>query len=205
MEEHDHLFILGDIFDRSSSAPDPFGVYFNILKLEDKCTMIRGNHDQWLAEYIINYYRVSETKRARLAPYPYNTFELLMQRLTPVDMQNLANWILSWPVQVELKLEDVKYLLAHAITSSLGDQKSEDYYLTGEKVDDKFLQQGIIGYISICGHTNLGGNYIWKNALKNVYVCDCGCGYTSGRLGCLCLETKEEFLCVSLVTEKEDK
>ena len=46
MKEHDHLFILGDIFDRSSSAPDPFGVYFNILKLEDKCTMIRGNHDQ---------------------------------------------------------------------------------------------------------------------------------------------------------------
>lgn len=128
-----------------------------------------------------------------MEPYPYNTFELLLQRLTSVDMQNLANWILSWPVQVELELGNEKYLLAHAMTSILGDQKNEDYYLAGEEMDEEFLQQGIDGYISVCGHTNLGGNHIWKNALKNVYVCDCGCGYKNGRLGCLCLETKEEF------------
>lgn len=49
LSEHDHIFILGDIFDRSSSAPDPVGVYFNVLKLEKRYTVIRGNHDQWLA------------------------------------------------------------------------------------------------------------------------------------------------------------
>ena len=24
-------------------------------------------------------------------------------------------------------------------------------------------------------------------------MCDCGCGFIDGKLGCLCLETKEEF------------
>lgn len=28
---------------------------------------------------------------------------------------------------------------------------------------------------------------------EKVYMIDCGCGFKSGRLGCLCLETKEEF------------
>ena len=60
-------------------------------------------------------------------------------------------------------------------------------------MDEEFLQQGIDGFISICGHTNIGGNHIWKNVSKNVYVCDCGCGYKNGRIGRLCLETKEEF------------
>ena len=59
--------------------------------------------------------------------------------------------------------------------------------------DEEFLQKGIAGYSSVCGHINMGGHHIWKNTLENVYVCDCGCGFESGRLGCLCLETKEEF------------
>ena len=33
----------------------------------------------------------------------------------------------------------------------------------------------------------------WKNKKENVYLCDCGCGFENGRLGCLCLETKETF------------
>lgn len=49
--EEDHPFLLGDLFDRNSYEPDPVGVYFNVLKLGDRCTVIRGNHDAWLAEY----------------------------------------------------------------------------------------------------------------------------------------------------------
>lgn len=32
-----------------------------------------------------------------------------------------------------------------------------------------------------------------KNDKRNLYMTDCGCGFEKGRLGCLCLETKEEF------------
>lgn len=54
--EEDHLFLLGDLFDRNFYEPDPVGVYFNALKWGDRCTVIRGNHDAWLAKYIIDYF-----------------------------------------------------------------------------------------------------------------------------------------------------
>lgn len=52
LKEEDHLYLLGDLFDRCMDHPDPAGVYFQVLKLGKKCTVIRGNHDHWLANYI---------------------------------------------------------------------------------------------------------------------------------------------------------
>ena len=40
--QEDHLYLLGDLFDRNSWEPDPIGVYFNMLKLENRCTVVRG-------------------------------------------------------------------------------------------------------------------------------------------------------------------
>lgn len=193
LKNEDHLYILGDLFDRSQDNPDPLGVYFTILKLGENCTVIRGNHDQWLATYILDYYQAPERKRSKIEPYTYNSFELLAQRLTPVDMQGLAQFIMLCPLQIDVTLNGEKYLLAHAMTSRPEVHMENDYYLMGNADNDKFMEEGIEGYISICGHDNLGGNRIWKNASGNVYMCDCGCGFRSGRLGCLCLETKEEF------------
>ena len=67
-------------------------------------------------------------------------------------------------------------------------------FFMGSESYDMFLRHGREGYVSICGHDNImGDGRIWKNKLKNVYMCDCGCGFKDGRLGCLCLETKEEM------------
>lgn len=87
--ERDHLFVLGDLFDRAEYNPDTLGVYFTILKLGKNCTVIRGNHDQWLASYIMIYYQTPEKVRCKIEPYSYNAFELLKKRLTSVDMQEL--------------------------------------------------------------------------------------------------------------------
>lgn len=40
---------------------------------------------------------------------------------------------------------------------------------------------------------NTVNHKIWKNEKGNLIMCDCGCGFRNGKLGCLCLETKEEF------------
>lgn len=189
----DHLFVLGDLFDRAENNPDPVGVYFTILELGKKCTVIRGNHDQGLASYIMNYYQTPEKKRCKIEPYSYNAFELLKKRLTPVDMQDLAEFIMECPLQVQFSLNGENYLFAHAMTSEPEIHMEDDYYLLGNAAADKFMEEGIHGYISLCGHDNVGSNHIWKNVAGNVYMCDCGCGFKSGRLGCLCLETKEEF------------
>lgn len=193
LEEDDKLYILGDLFDRSNYNPDPIGVYFTVLALGNMCQVIRGNHEQDLAEYIVTYYQTPERKRTKLEPYPYNTFELLQERLTPVDIQNMAKWIETLPLQVELEVNGTKYLLAHAMTIKT-DLKCEDkVYLQGSEKFQNFLINGVEGYVSVCGHSSPEGSNIWKNSKGNVIICDCGCGFRSGRLGCLCLETGEEI------------
>ena len=61
----DHIYILGDLFDRGGEDADPVGVYFTIRELGERCTALRGNHDQWLAAYIRNYYSLSEREQER--------------------------------------------------------------------------------------------------------------------------------------------
>lgn len=113
-------------------------------------------------------------------------------------MLNLAEKIMEWPLQICIEVEEVKYLLAHACTSMSDRVMIDEYYLmgsyfSGAEAYEMFLSDGREGYISVCGHDNImGSGKIWKNKLKNVYMCVCGCGFKSGRLGCLCLETKEE-------------
>ncbi len=209
LKADDHIYVLGDIFDRCNYDPDPVGVYFTILELGDRCTLIQGNHDVWVAEYILKYLNTSKWQRRKLEPYYYNSFELIMDRLTPVDAKDLAEFILSKPMQQEITVNDTDYLLAHAMTSLPDREETRAYYLMGaSRMDDLFYSKGWEGYVSICGHTNTGffsrygGTYsdasfqsIWKNDEKNVIMIDCGCGYADGYLGCLCLETGEEFYC----------
>ena len=196
----DHIFLLGDLFDRCSYNPDPVGVYFSVLSLGDKCTVVSGNHDRWLAEYIREYYGTKERKRKKLPAYYYNSFEIMTKRLTEADMLALAEWLLSLPLQYEIVVNDSKMLLAHAMTSDPTVKKDDIYYLLGEGNEDVFYKSGIEGYVSFCGHSSssffsrYGGEYldgsssIWRNDRKNLYMMDCGCGYADGKLACLCLE-----------------
>lgn len=197
--EEDHLFLLGDLFDRNLYEPNPIGVYFNVLKLEDRCSVVRGNHDTWLAQYIMNYFHTPKKKRNQLSPYPYNSFDIFLEHFTEVDMLNLAKKIMEWPLQICVEVAGEKYLLAHAYTSMPDRVMADEFYLmgghfAGRESYEMFLVNGREGYTSICGHANImGDGKIWKNRLMNVYMCDCGCGFQDGRLGCLCLETREEM------------
>lgn len=128
-----------------------------------------------------------------MQPYPYNSFQMLRERLTEVDLKQMAERILSWPVQLEIEVDGQPYLLAHACTAEPGKWKLDQYHLMGDLWYKVFLHEGVSGYISICGHRNTEDGRIWKNKKGNVYLCDCGCGFEHGRLGCLCLETKETF------------
>lgn len=204
----DRLYLLGDLFDRGGAAADPVAVYFMARELEGCCDIVEGNHDRWLAAYIRRYYALRGRARKRCHPYFYQSFAMLQERLTGVDMLRLAEWVLRLPLQMRLVLDGTKYLFAHAMTSLPQYEESDAYYLMGGETEeyDAFLLAGIDGYISFCGHMNTGafeifpGTYcdeekpsIWRNAAGNVYMMDCGCGYADGRLACFCLETGERF------------
>ena len=205
---NDELVVLGDVFDRGGANPDPVGVYFILSGIQGKCTWIRGNHDQWLADYIKKYYSKPERRRQRMFPYTYNSFDIMRQRITELDLLNLADMILGLPLQKEIAIEDRKYLLAHAMTSHPSVQQAKYYYMMGNHDLDAFFLEGIEGYISICAHTPTANllwkrdrsmyldeymKSIWRNKKGNVYLLDCGCGFESGRLACMCLETGERY------------
>lgn len=204
----DRLVILGDLFDRGEAAdPDPVGLYFTVLGLEDRVTVVRGNHDQWLANYIDYYFSLPERKRLQCESYHYNSFDLIKKRLTFVDMQELSSRIRSWPLQAELEINGITCLFAHAQASPLGKREADEYYLLGDEASrEHFIRYGIEGCVTFCGHIgtsnfrNCGGQYldeegrsIWRNEAQNVYMMDCGCGFASGRLACLCIETGERW------------
>ena len=200
---NDHLILLGDLFDRCDYDPDPVGVYYTILGMLDRCTIVAGNHDVWLGEYILKYFGQNEKARIQYKPYHYNSFELLKARLTEVDMVVLAEWLLKLPLQYKTSIDDKQLLFAHAMTSDPETEQEALYYLMGYGPDE-FYKNGIDGYISFCGHTDCGSfgryggrfmdddlNSIWTNDRGNVYMMDCGCGYGDGRLSCICLENME--------------
>lgn len=63
LSPNDELIVLGDVFDRGADKPDPVGVYFELCKIQGKCIWVRGNHDQWLADYIKDYYASNRLKK----------------------------------------------------------------------------------------------------------------------------------------------
>lgn len=124
-----------------------------LSEMQDHCIWIRGNHDQWLANYIMKYYTLSERKRKKMSAYPYNSFDLLKQRVTETDMWNLAEMIQKLPLQKEFDVVEKKFLCAHAMTSDPLVWQPDDYYMMGNCDLDAFFLEGIDGYISLCGHT----------------------------------------------------
>lgn len=202
--QDDTLYLLGDIFDRGESGANPAGVYSILSEMPGQCQWIRGNHDQWLAAYIKRYFDYPARKRKKMAPYEYNSFELLRESLTEGDLMNLANLILKQPLQVELEIDGQKYLFAHARTSHPLKQQLPNFYLMGDLDLGQFFIDGIDGYISFCGHTptdhvvKFEGRYldedlksIWINVKENVYLMDCGAGFKNRKLACMCIETRE--------------
>lgn len=205
----DEIVLLGDAFDRGGDAPDPVGVYFRICRLGMQASLrwIRGNHDQFLAEYIYSYHGACEKERRSIQPYIYNSFDMMKDRLTQVDLLNLADLIMGLPLQIEINIGSKKYLLAHAMTFDPALVEQDDtLYLEGLYDMEEYWRQGVKGYVSLVGHTdssyqynNSHGRYldgqhsIWTNGLENVYMLDCGCGLPNGRLACICLETGERF------------
>lgn len=56
------MHYLGDVFDRSNHNPNPVELYFKILSLGNSYSVIRGNHDYWLALYNLEYFATPEKK-----------------------------------------------------------------------------------------------------------------------------------------------
>lgn len=187
----------GDFLDR---GPKPWETYTLLRNLEaqGKVKMIMGNHDFWVAQFI--YDRAAGIGKKH---YYYNTIDVLSkQGMKEQDFLELADWIMTFPLQKEINVNETRYLLAHAATSD-DHTKDDNYYLMG--YEDFLIEDNDTAYISIVGHTptpklywELGKDYlesvIYHSKNGKIIDVDTGCQTcTKGRLGCICLDTGEEY------------
>lgn len=188
----DILIINGDVFDRGEK---PVELYFEILKYPN-IYIIQGNHDVWVAREILEKFAGEKVGQY----LSYNTVSILEQRLTPVDMINLANWIKEKPYYINLTLDGKKYQIAHAQTYPtperlwdkskiyMGDDHYEDFIRGLEEHDE---------FISVVGHTATEDKRIWVSESGKTIRIDCGAGYQcyncTGNLGAIRLNDMVEF------------
>lgn len=201
--EKDFLICLGDILDRGKQNCELLEWFFNS---PDNIILLKGNHEHWVWNYFSVYLKYYTNN---IRPYHYNTVDQMREKYCEVDLEKYLKFLDELPLQVELELDGVKYRLAHGATKRDVDNfivpdsyilPDNDWYIPHlEK--KKYYEQD---FISVVGHTSTNFLSFYNEHIKpgrihkshNCIFVDCGAAYAeekNSNLGCLCLETNEEF------------
>ena len=200
--DEDTLYILGDMIDR---GPDPAGI-LDFAMSHGNVTALKGNHEDGFVQW---YESVGDRMRQS---YYYNTYDVLSGcEETREKIPEYVRFMKSLPLYRKVKADGKCWLMAHASTEEiLRVWKRKERLLWDSSMIDR--QRGIPGYVSIVGHvpTFIIRGYpkepasIWHGPDGRLIDMDCGAAFAEmgGRLGCLCLETGEEYYESSLQDHK---
>jgi len=203
----DELYVLGDIVDR---GPKPTEVLRDMMGRANVFP-IMGNHDLFALD-ILNRLSVDITEdnfatqvdmsvMNEMLEWLNNGGEPTMtgfQKLSKSERVDMLNYILEFPLCEVVEIKEKTFILVHAgLGNFQSDKKLRDY--TAEELlqsrndpDIRYFSDETIYIVS--GHTPtliFTGKpqiYISNN---NINI-DCGACF-GGRLGCLCLDTMEEY------------
>lgn len=199
--ENDTLYILGDVVDR---GPQGIKVLLDIAERKN-VKLLKGNHDQEAAILLENIYQLFQDAPPRelvdlykmwLADGGSTTMKEFLEY--PSEQQKKALKVLKDALLItEIIVNSECYILAHSVPSFESKDKhpnwEEEEILLGEPdyekeyFDDKYI---------ITGHTPTG--FIEKDSVgriwqKNRHIA-IDCGVVFGKtLGCLCLDSMEEY------------
>ncbi len=211
--ENDRLIILGDVIDRKDNG---LAILLDSMK-RDNIMLIMGNHEKMMLDTIEAIpENFGELTVDKLKALPIDTQDMIASwcgengglqtlsdflRLTVEEKYELSDYLAFLPLYKELNVGGKDYVLIHG---GLGaDYKPEKHLVDYEEDDLVWSRTDYerIYYkdkILITGHTptqyikaNSRPNYIYKG--NNNIALDCGCGLADGQLGCICLDTMEEF------------
>ena len=206
--DEDELYILGDICDRGPSSAQ---IYLDIMKRENvHCIM--GNHENMLLEYLPLVFRFLFDKDAKIISADYELWSVNGGGTTCASfievgkekMLEIYNFIRSFPLYRVVDVGNKRYFLVHAGIDDYNDEKSLCEYLPEELLwsdidyDETYYPKEFDKII--VGHTptfllneNKSARIYHGNG--NVIAIDCGAVFenSGGRLGCLCLDTMQEF------------
>ena len=187
----DTLNVLGDVIDR---VPD------GIKILQDECTAAVCL--PWLMEEVtsLEISRLDESQIAALSEWIANggTETLYaLQRLDAEERVEILEYFQEMELYEEVEAGGQSFVLTHSGLEHFAPEKAlnayelQDFLFCRAELEKMYYADKIV----VFGHTPtavLGGeNQILR---RETWIdIDCGCAFRGGQLGCLCLDTMEEF------------
>lgn len=199
--EKDTLYILGDVVDRGKNG---MKILLDIAKRENMVLML-GNHDLQARILLSNLYKIKDTDCSKELIEVYKLWisdggDTTMKEflsLTEEKQEIVLNVLQKALISKEIEVNGESYLLSHTVPEvdiicDYEEWTIEDYTMKEADYDEIYFDEKYI----ITGHTPT--MYIDKNAKGKIWMgnnhiaIDCGAVF-GNPLGCLCLDTFEEF------------
>ena len=206
----DTLYILGDIIDR---GPDGIRILRDMM-LRSNVIPLLGNHEFTAAaclSWMLN--DITEESLASLGPAQMGALQGWMNNggestflavcgLSREEREEILEYIMDMEIYAQAEAGSRAFLLVHAglghfvSGKDLSDYDLEDFLFSRPELD----RQDNSGQYLVYGHTptRLLRQQMGKPPSDAIFcwgtqiAIDCGCGF-GGRMGCLCLDTMEEY------------
>ena len=197
----DTLYVLGDVLDR---GPDGFRILLD-LAVRPNVTGFLGNHEL-LAAAVLRTLRQGEDQF--LAPAERKLMEEWLQnggkssilqflQLSDEETEVVCAYLNALSPWKEVTVQGRQFVLVHAGLAhfsagrSLEDYDLEDFLFCCPELDTVYFPDKTLVFGHTPTRTLSGENRILR---RDTWLdIDCGCVFKGGRLGCLCLDTLEEF------------
>lgn len=208
----DTLYVLGDVLDR---GPDGFKILLDMAARANVIGLL-GNHELLAAAVLPSLLRtmrrgedqpLSETEQKQVAKWLQNGGQpsiLQFLQLSEEEMETVCGYLPELSAYEKITVEGRQFVLVHAglehfsPARPLDEYDLEDFLFCRTDVDAAYFPDKAL----VFGHTPT--RLLYKQIgepeqLDRIFHrgtmigIDCGCAYPSGRLGCLCLDTMEEF------------
>ena len=197
----DILYILGDVLDR---GPNGMKILLDIGRREN-VILFHGNHDHQAGILLSNLYRLQEED---CSSELVRVYELWLSdggkttlkeylSLSEEEQEEVLRVLGGALTSKEIEVNGKTFLLAHTVPEvdmicNYEEWTLDDYILGEPDYEEVYFEDKYI----ITGHTPTG--YIDRNSLGKIWMgnhhiaIDCGAVFGKA-LGCLCLDTMEEF------------
>ena len=208
----DTLYVLGDVLDR---GPDGFKILLDMAGRSNVVGLL-GNHELLAAAVLPSLLRtmrqgeeqpLSEAEQEQMQQWAQNggwvSIHQFLQ-LSGAEIETVCKYLPKLSAYAEVTVQGRPFVLVHAgldhfsAARPLAEYDLEDFLFCRPDLNAAYFPDKTL----IFGHTPTRLLYKQLGKLERldrifhhgtIIGIDCGCAYSGGRLGCLCLDTMEEF------------
>ena len=213
LSDSDTLYLGGDLCDRGR---DSAKLYLDVMERKN-VVMIKGNHEELLLEQFtyleeaypeqnVGFFDLFYDRHLWIWFHNGGDATLLsMLEQSKKDQRRILDFIEALPYYVTVEVNGIQYTLVHGGLgdftdgTALEEVSCKDMLWTRPDFDRRYFRQEnrrlIVGHTPTFLIRNDGKHATVYHGKGDVIAIDCGAVFPEyrGRLGCLCLETGEEF------------